>query len=254
MKYFILFVSALFGCKSAYTVYPINNEEAVLGDNSMTSLDWAGQYYGQLPCADCEAINVQIVLTRNGQYTMSTQYQGKSKEVFHEQGSFNWDPTGGNIIFSGNKSQQYKVGENILFKLDQNGQRITGELANNYQLRKVTNTITEKYWKAIEINGQSIEPQENQWREPHFILKEANNRLQGNTGCNGIGATYQLNTENGIMISNIIATKIYCKNIPESAFLQALQNADNYTIEGDTLTLNKAKMAPLAKFVVVWFR
>lgn len=34
----------------------------------------------------------------------------------------------------------------------------------------------------------------------------------------------------------------------ESDFLRVLEEADNYVITGDTLVLNKARMAPLARF------
>jgi hypothetical protein len=40
----------------------------------------------------------------------------------------------------------------------------------------------------------------------------------------------------------------------ESQFLQALQAADNYTIVGDMLVLNKAPMAPLARFKTVYMK
>jgi hypothetical protein len=34
----------------------------------------------------------------------------------------------------------------------------------------------------------------------------------------------------------------------EQTFQEALRNADNYSLAGDHLTLNRARMAPLARF------
>jgi heat shock protein HslJ len=34
----------------------------------------------------------------------------------------------------------------------------------------------------------------------------------------------------------------------ENRFLQVINIADNYNLNGNTLTLNKARMAPLARF------
>jgi len=34
----------------------------------------------------------------------------------------------------------------------------------------------------------------------------------------------------------------------EQAFYEVLSNADNYSLTGDHLTLNRARMAPLARF------
>jgi len=54
------------------------------------------------------------------------------------------------------------------------------------------------------------------------------------------------------MVGSIISTKMACPAMEvETQFLQALAAADNYSRLGDTLSLNKAGSAPLAKFVKV---
>lgn len=40
----------------------------------------------------------------------------------------------------------------------------------------------------------------------------------------------------------------------ETALLEVLSSADNYTINGQQLSLNKARMAPLAKFEAIYFK
>jgi heat shock protein HslJ len=40
---------------------------------------------------------------------------------------------------------------------------------------------------------------------------------------------------------------------PEQGFLQVLNQADNYTVRGDTLLLNVGRRAPLAVFHAVYF-
>jgi heat shock protein HslJ len=40
----------------------------------------------------------------------------------------------------------------------------------------------------------------------------------------------------------------------EATFMEALQKADNYSIQGKILSLNKARMAPLAKFEAVYLK
>ncbi|WP_374030704.1 META domain-containing protein [Bdellovibrio bacteriovorus] len=37
----------------------------------------------------------------------------------------------------------------------------------------------------------------------------------------------------------------------EDNFAEVLQGVDNYTVDGDNLSLNKARMAPLARFKAV---
>ena len=111
------------------------------GDNSRTSVDWDGTYFGVVPCADCPGIETRITLNKDGTYQISWKYQDKGDEVFQNAGSFQWDDKGG-VITLGNFDKdffpnQYRVGENRLFQLDKEGNRITGELAEKYILSKV---------------------------------------------------------------------------------------------------------------------
>jgi heat shock protein HslJ len=113
-------------------------------------------------------------------------------------------------------------------------------------------SIVEKYWKLIELNGQKIDYLAAQGREAHFVLEQDNNRVVGNGGCNNFGGNYQILAGNRIQFSDLFSTKMACANMEiEYQFINALEAADNYTFTttGDTLSLNKARMAPLARFV-----
>lgn len=102
-----------------------------------TALDWNGTYVGILPCADCSGIETQITLNHDGSYTATQTYLGKEDGLFESQGQFHWNDKG-NIVTLENETgaNQYFVGENILFKLDMNGERVEGDLAERYQLHK----------------------------------------------------------------------------------------------------------------------
>jgi heat shock protein HslJ len=116
--------------------------------------------------------------------------------------------------------------------------------------------IVEKYWKLIEIRGQKVTTENFAAKEPHLILKSADNRVTGNGGCNSFFGTYELQANvNRISFSKIGSTKMACmKPTVEDDFLNVLETVDNYTIKNDTLQLNKARMAPLAKFVAVYLK
>lgn len=102
-----------------------------------TALDWNGTYVGILPCADCSGIETQITLNHDGSYTATQTYLGKEDGLFESHGQFHWNDKG-NIVTLENETgaNQYFVGENILFKLDMNGERVEGDLAEHYQLHK----------------------------------------------------------------------------------------------------------------------
>lgn len=129
---------------------------------------------------------------------------------------------------------------------------------NNPSKTRETNMddgITEKYWKLIELNGQPIVKTENQ-KEVHIILKNKDSLVTGFGGCNSLSGTYALNkTQNRLKFSGIRATLMACEEMGiEQKFHAMLLKVDNYTLKNDTLSLNKARMAPLAKFKVVYLK
>lgn len=226
--------------------------------NSQNSLDWAGVYTGVLPCADCDGIQTVIRIDTNNHYELETTYLGKAQKAYAQKGSFKWDKSGGRIKLDngggGASPGYYLVGENQLIQLDFDGKPVMGELASKYILKREGNPIVEKYWKLVEINGRPVAPPAEGEREAHLILKALDNRVTGNGGCNGFGGTYEILPGNRIRFSQILSTMMACPNLnDEQELFKVLEKADNYSYHDDTMTLNKARMAPLAKFVAVYF-
>lgn len=112
------------------------------------------------------------------------------------------------------------------------------------------NDITGKTWKLVELNGSPI-ALKNPKNNPYFSLHMKDMRYEGNGGCNGIGGTFEIKPEMmRIKFNQGMSTMIACEDLDiEQLFTKALLTADNYTVNGNTLSLNKARMAPLAKFV-----
>lgn len=115
--------------------------------------------------------------------------------------------------------------------------------------------LKEKYWKLTELYGKPVKVDSTFMKEPHVIFKTAEDQVNGNGGCNGFGGKYELKSPNRIKVSNLISTQMACPALDvENNFTKALQAADNYYVKGDTLILNKARMAPLARFVAVYMK
>ena len=108
------------------------------GHNSQNSLDYAGTYTGVLPCADCEGIQTEITLSGEGTYAKKMTYLGKGDNTsFERNGNYSWNSAGQQITLEGQKApNQYFVGENMLTQLDIKGQKIEGDLAAMYVLKK----------------------------------------------------------------------------------------------------------------------
>lgn len=236
-----------------------SDDISAMADTSRNALDWEGTYYGILPCANCEGIETVITILYDETYMIKTKYLGKDGQVFESKGSFSWNELG-NIItleeFPGQEGgQKYLVGENQLFHLDQEGNRISGELAENYRLSKVDGSLFGKTWKIIELNGAKVEIDESQARVPQLIFFEAEERFAGNAGCNNIMGKFSLEEEiNRLAFSQVGATLMLCPDMDiETEFIKMIESVENYNLVGDTLVLNKAKMAPLARFVPDYF-
>lgn len=130
----------------------INNTKEVISDssasiiqndtiadihNSKTSIDWVGTYEGVLPCADCPGIKTTVTLNKDETIKIVSDYM-KGNTKFEEQGQFEWTADN-NAIFLDTKDKNryfYKVGENKLIVLSQEGEELDGPLANNYILTK----------------------------------------------------------------------------------------------------------------------
>lgn len=106
--------------------------------NASNSLDFFGVYKGVLPCADCEGIETTIELGSGNSYLKKITYLGKQNQTVQESsGIFIWNDAGNTITLESEEApNQYFVGENVLFHLDIEGNRITGDLAEKYQLKK----------------------------------------------------------------------------------------------------------------------
>lgn len=227
---------------------------ATSADNSRTSLDWPGVYKGTLPCADCNGIETIITLSKDNTYTRKLVYNGKSDQPVFDKGSFNWDSMGSDIRIRAQDGsiQLYKVGENVLFHLDKDGNRITGDNAGKYLLKKnlTDPRIEGKKWILTELMGQPIVHD----RSPKYAfiqLTPENGTFAGNTSCNNVFGSYELKEDGRISFGKTGSTMMACKDmVNEKTFIEVLQRADNYSVTDSGLSLNKARMAPLARFML----
>jgi uncharacterized lipoprotein NlpE involved in copper resistance len=139
----VIILGILFmGCGTGKKQNTASEEEKIRVPDMHTTqiaLDFWGTYKGIVPCADCEGIETTIELKADETFEVQTVYLGKSDEVFSYSGHYHWSDDGRSIHLHGieNGPSYYFVGENQLIQLDMEGNRITGELAEKYVLKKV---------------------------------------------------------------------------------------------------------------------
>ncbi|MEZ4801743.1 MAG: copper resistance protein NlpE N-terminal domain-containing protein [Gelidibacter sp.] len=224
-------------------------ENEIMGDNNMTSLDWAGTYEGVLPCADCDGIKSVITINKDNTYVARETYQGKSDSIYETKGTFKWDGKGQKIFFSG-KEKSYFVGENTLTHLDKDGNKITGDLAERYILTKSEEQLVGKIWHLVSFKGEAIQLKEAKAEHPQVEFLE-DGSISGYTGCNQFRGVYELKEGYEIKFSQIISTKKFCPEMEtENEFLSTMSKASYYIYEGHDLVIHDSEHQKLAKFKI----
>jgi copper homeostasis protein (lipoprotein) len=226
------------------------------GDNSRNALDWEGMYRAILPCEGCEGVETVLILSQNG-FRLRTRYIGRSEQVFIQEGQFEWDSLGGKINLVDRTDEgpaHWKVGEGRLIMLNDSGEVLMDETMAEFVLYQLATTLYDTRWKLYEINGKRIGSFNDPHRHPYLIINSADNRAYGNGGCNGFTGVYSTKDQFSISFSKMASTKMACEEglELEIEFMTMLEKVDNYTMRDDTLSLNKAKMAPLARFIAVY--
>lgn len=134
------------------------------------------------------------------------------------------------------------------------GSSTAGADAGRDTATKAGDGITGRHWKLVELNGRPVPALQ---REPYLILNTEGARVNGFGGCNGFSGSYEIDQATSrIRFGQIASTMMACPagmDI-ENAFHEVLSSADNYSLSGDHLTLNRARMAPLARFEAVHAR
>ncbi len=200
--------------------------------NSQNSLDWEGSYVSVLPCADCEGIKTILTIKKDGTFVRTEIYLGKNGKKFEYEGKFEWDKSGNKItLLDQRRNQQYKVEENKLIHLDDNGKVITGSLSQHYVLEKKSFSIEDRNWKLISFLNKEIKGDA---KEYFIFFQSSENKVQTRTGCNLLFSTYELGEKSNIKFRRFSSTRMQCRDETlEEEYLMEMVWVDNYSLSND---------------------
>ncbi len=211
------------------------------GDTSETSVDWPGVYQGLLPCADCAGIELTLILRPDHTYSRVTRMLGDKILTDEDSGTFAWAADGSSVMLNDadGAPDLYKVGENRIWQLDEQGQVIEGALAENYILTKVSELHAPPLfgtdWVLVELEGAPVAQPES-GRRPSLTLQEGG-QVQGFAGCNSLRGKFERD-EFLLNFSELISTKMACPELKtEQKFLSALGRTDRFEVVGTSLFL-----------------
>ncbi len=202
-----------------------------------------GQYFGELPCADCPGISYSLNLNKDFTYTEISHYQGMEASDFLDSGKY--ELINDTVITLISKPEdaglkQFVAKNNQLFILDLEGNPIESSYASWYILTKdkpsaqFENQLNTT-WELQLINDLPVTVYN---KLPYLEFQLKDNRFAGFGGCNQISGPVQ-HSGNTLKFGMIIATKMACPDLEtESQFLQLLNNRTwSYKIEGSNLVL-----------------
>jgi heat shock protein HslJ len=116
----------------------------------------------------------------------------------------------------------------------------------------IVTELQETHWKLTELMGKPVVLNVNNKKSIYLILKNDGSSVLGFSGCNTFMGKYVLSEGNRIAFSAIASTMMACPDLSvETEFNKMLGMVDSYSFDGITLSLNKARMAPLARFEVL---
>lgn len=203
-----------------------------------------GQYFGELPCADCPGISYSLKLNKDLTYNETTRYQGREPGDFYDSGTY--ELVNDTVVKLTSKPEhaglkQFVAKNNQLFILDLEGNPIESSYASWYILTKEkpsarANNELNTSWELQLINDVPVTV-ENKLPSLEFQLND--NRFTGFGGCNQISGPVEP-SGNTLKFGAIIATKMACPDLEtESQLLKLLNNRTwNYKIEGSNLILS----------------
>lgn len=134
----------------------------------------------------------------------------------------------------------------------------SNQITNTYITDSVV-TLVEAYeeemklegtkWKLSQLKGKSIQ----NTTEKEFLIEfYTDGRFSAFMGCNSLGGNYEIKEGNKVAFSKVVSTMMACPNMDiENDFKSIIETIDNYTIFKNKLSLNKAKMAPLAVLIKI---
>jgi heat shock protein HslJ len=125
----------------------------------------------------------------------------------------------------------------------------TGSCHSTKPAASLNKGLTGTYWKLIELNGRPINSPAGT-NGYYIMMNKDDNRVSAFAGCNQIMGEFAAPDAFRLSFSKMASTRKACPDMSlETELTNVLQSVDNYAIAENTLSLNKSRMAPLAKFV-----
>lgn len=211
-----------------------------------------GTYYGVVPCASCPGIATEITLNEDFSYLLKTTSLNEEYTQATVEGNFvcNQGVVELQGVDKGNTPWAFKVEDGQLRQLNLEGAEVEGDLAANYLLTKNGNpAVEDKKWRTVELFGQPVDGTSD---EHYIIFHSDEQKIEAKADCNILQFGYTIRQGLRLIVEPGLSTLMACPDDSfEQQLIEAITVADNLSVSDEHLSLNKGRMAPLARFELV---
>jgi len=135
----------------------------------------------------------------------------------------------------------------IIFSACKTKKAMTSQQGEN-TIGVVSYPLIGTHWVLIELNGKPISKDQGMNTVPYIDFEE-DGIVAADDGCNRLYGPVEISEGNRIHFGMLASSMRACPGQTlEAPFRKMLEAADNYSIQGSFLSINKAKMSPLARF------
>ncbi|MBS4035290.1 MAG: copper resistance protein NlpE N-terminal domain-containing protein [Ignavibacterium sp.] len=122
---------------------------------------FTGDWFGELPCADCAGISYKLSLNSDMTYSDVSVYRGKDENPFFESGT--WKLLSDSTFSLSGSERKFLFSSNELIMLDLEGNRIEAGFSDMYHLRKEVveenpDIYKRKFDEGIDFTARGNEP------------------------------------------------------------------------------------------------
>ncbi|WP_445944837.1 YbaY family lipoprotein [Roseateles sp. PN1] len=118
-------------------------------------------------------------------------------------------------------------------------------------------SLTNTYWKLLELKGKAVPRPEEQGREVQITLLAQDQRVAGFSGCNRLMGSYRLGEAGQLKFGQLAGTMMACAPAAMALEQQVhamLAQVASYRLQGQQLELRNAEQQVLARFEAVYLR
>ena len=231
-------------------------------------VDLPATFTGTLPCADCPGIRVELTLLANSSYSLKRTFEGQSRRVEEESGSWGYSSDRIVLILKGasDRWSWFAVrGADVLRAVDARGESLGLRAPADRQRAAAPAPVAAKpgpsapaepinaplegvAWKLNELESKPVRPASRTHREIVLTFDPEDGGFSGVSGCNQLNGTFEANWRSLTVTPTSPMRLCRIDDGTERALIRTFKATRAYRITGQVLEWLDERGARIARF------